>query len=206
MVCLLNKSWRTILKNFNLWSTNIVVVDDFIEDSSLRESLKQESLIGSTVQGQNTTGLSSAQYQVQSMVKGVVINYCHDNNIDYSNLKFGNLQKGCLHKYDESMVSNHLYEPHNDMVEGSFVTAIYYIDSSYEETLWCGGELTLYKHLTFADYPQNIINILPKPNRLIIFPGFTTHRVKPYFGDKPRTSLVFGWNVDEPTPCEVITI
>jgi len=205
-VYLLNKFWRIILQNFNLWSTNIVVMDNFIEDNVLRETLNKESLINKTVQGQNIIGLSSAQYQVQSMVKSIVINYCADNNIDYSNLKFGNLQKGCLHKYDESMVSNHLYEPHNDMVEGSFITAIYYVDSAYEDGNWCGGELTLYKHLTFADYPQNIINILPKPNRLIIFPGFTTHRVKPYFGNKPRTSLVFGWNVDKPTPSKVITI
>ena len=34
---------------------------------------------------------------------------------------------------------------------------------------------------------------------LIIFPGFLTHRVKPYFGEKPRTSLVLGWKVkDQP--------
>jgi hypothetical protein len=194
------------LQNFNLWSTNIVIIDNFIEDIILCETLKEESLIVKTVQGQNIAGLTSSQYQVECMVKSIVINYCTDNNIDYSSLKFGNLQKGCLHKYDESMVSNHLYEPHNDMVEGSFITAIYYVDSAYEESHWCGGELTLYKHLTFADYPQNIINILPKPNRLIIFPGFTTHRVKPYFGDKPRTSLVFGWNVNEPISSKVITI
>ena len=33
-------------------------------------------------------------------------------------------------------------------------------------------------------------------NRLIIFPGFLTHRVKPYFGQKPRISLVLGWKVN----------
>ena len=56
-----------------------------------------------------------------------------------------------------------------------------------------------YKNLTFAEYPNNAVNILPKQNRLIIFPGFLTHRVKPYFGEKPRTSLVLGWKVkDQP--------
>jgi hypothetical protein len=193
-------------KIYNLWTTSIEVFDDFITNQSVIQQLQKESFINTTILGQNTFGLTDAQMQLYKAVSMVVMNYCVNNNIDYSNLKFGNLQKGCLHKYDESMVSNHLYEPHNDMVEGSFITAIYYVDSAYEDGNWCGGELTLYKHLTFADYPQNIINILPKLNRLIIFPGFTTHRVKPYFGNKPRTSLVFGWSVDEPKQVKVLTI
>lgn len=192
--------------NLNLWSSNITVLDDYIQDEQLRESLRQESLITKTVQGQNTDNLSPAQVQIMSIVKASVINYCIETDIDYNSLEFGNLQRGCLHKYDESMVSNHLYEPHHDMVEGAFITALYYVDSSWGEGTWVGGELTIYKHLTFADYPENILNILPKPNRLIIFPGFLTHRVKPYFGDKPRTSLVFGWSVNEPKQVKVITI
>lgn len=192
--------------NLNLWSSNITVLDDYIQDEALRESLRQESLISKTVQGQNTDNLTPSQEQIASIVKTSVVNYCIENDIDYNSLEFGNLQRGCLYKYDESMVSNHLYEPHHDMVEGAFVTALYYVDSSWSEEKWVGGELTLYKHLTFADYPENIVNILPKPNRLIIFPGFLTHRVKPYFGDKPRTSLVFGWAVDEPKQVKVITI
>ena len=55
----------------------------------------------------------------------------------------------------------------------------------------------------FAEYPNNAINILSKQNRFIIFPGFLTHRVKPYFGEKPRTSIVLGWAVkdaEETTP------
>jgi hypothetical protein len=192
--------------NLSIWSTNITVIDDFVLDENLIATLKQESLIPKTVEGQNKQSLSLAQMQIKAMVNTAVINYCIENEIEYSNLEFGNLQRGCLNKYDESMVSNHLYEPHHDMVEGAYVTALYYVDSDWSEDRWVGGELTLYKQLTFADYPENIINILPKPNRLIIFPGFVTHRVKPYFGDKPRTSLVFGWSVDEPKRSKVITI
>lgn len=192
--------------NLELWSTNVTIIDDFVQEEGLVSTLKQEALIPKTVEGQNKQSLSLAQMQVKAMVNTAVINYCIQNDIEYSNLEFGNLQRGCLYKYDESMVSNHLYEPHHDMVEGAYITALYYVDSAWSEDKWVGGELCLYKHLTFADYPENILNILPKPNRLIIFPGFVTHRVKPYFGDKPRTSLVFGWSVDEPKRVEAITV
>lgn len=192
--------------DFKLWSNNVTILDNYVQDEALCEALKAESLIDKTVQGQNKEGLSVAQLEILSMVKTSVINYCVENEIDYNLLKFGNLQRGCLNKYDESMVSNHLYEPHHDIAEGAYVTALYYVDSAYEEGKWCGGELTIYKHMSFVDYPENIINILPKPNRLIIFPGFLTHRVKPYFGDKPRTSLVFGWTVDEPKRVNALTV
>jgi hypothetical protein len=192
--------------NLSLWSTNITVLDDYVQDESLCNALKQESLIAKTVEGQNRKDLTIAQLEIKAMVSASVINYCLENEIDYNLLRFGNLQRGCLNKYDESMVSNHLYEPHHDIAEGAYVTAIYYVDSDWTEDKWVGGELTVYKHMSFVDYPENIVNILPKPNRLIIFPGFVTHRVKPYFGDKPRTSLVFGWSVDEPKQVKVITV
>jgi hypothetical protein len=182
---------------FNLWTTQVEVIDNFVSDLSLYEKLKEESVIGKTIEGQDTHSMTVAQSELSKLVIAVVMNYCIENNIDYDNLNLNDLQKGCLYKYDQSKVGNHLYEPHHDMAEGGYVTAIYYVDSSYVEGKWVGGELTIYKHLTFADYPQNSINILPKQNRLIIFPGFCVHRVKPYFGDKPRTSLVFGWAVKD---------
>jgi len=190
----------------SLWSVNIQVIDNFVEDANLYEALKQESIIQKTVQGQNTFGLTKAQQTISSMVNSALINYCLETDIDYNTLEMTNLQKGCLYKYDEKMVSNHLYEPHHDIAENAFVSAIYYIDSDWKENKWVGGELTLYKHMTFVDYPENIVNILPKQNRLIIFPGFITHRVKPYFGNKPRTSLVFGWKVEDAKESKVITI
>lgn len=192
--------------DFSLWTTKINVIDNFVEDANLYEALKQESVITKTVQGQNIFELSAAQNNITLLVKSAVINYCVAADIDYNLLKMTNLQKGCLYKYDEKMVSNHLYEPHHDIAENAFVSAIYYIDSDWCENKWVGGELTLYKHMTFVDYPENIVNILPKQNRLIIFPGFITHRVKPYFGDKPRTSLVFGWKVEDAKESKVITI
>lgn len=187
-------------QKFNLWATDVHVIDNFVENTKVYNQLKDESLIEKTIEGQDTYSMTSAQDELCKLVSMVVMNYCLENNIDYDNLNLNDLQKGCLYKYDQSKVGNHLYEPHHDIAEGSYITAIYYIDSSYEADKWVGGELTIYKHLTFADYPQNSINILPKQNRLIIFPGFCVHRVKPYFGDIPRTSLVFGWSVKDGQP------
>ncbi len=179
----------------------VCVYDDYIDDINLIESLKKESFIDKTIAGQDS--FSESQEKLYKIVNATFINYCVENNIDFNSLNFGNLQKGCLKKYNEKMVYNHLYEPHHDMVERSYITAIYYIDSSFDNINWVGGELTLYKNLTFAEYPSNTINVLPKQNRLIIFPGFLVHRVKPYFGEKPRTTLVFGWNVETPTDKEL---
>ena len=181
------------------FTDTIEILDNFLLDKILIDQLKKESDIVSTIQGQDNFNLTSSQQLFLLSAKKIVVNYCYQNNIDFNNLEMSNFQKGNLHKYEQTKVSNHLYEPHNDMVEGSFITAIYYIDSDYNEEIWTGGELTVYKNLTFAEYQNNAVNILPKQNRLIIFPGFLTHRVKPYFGEKPRTSLVLGWKVkDQP--------
>lgn len=183
----------------------IEIVDNFLEDKKLIDDLKEESKIPTTIQGQDTSNFTKSQEQFLDIVNRVIVNYCHENDVDYNNLKFSNLQKGNLEKYDQSKVSNHLYEPHHDMVESSYLTAIYYISSDYSSTNWVGGELSIYKSLTFAEYPHNTVNILPKQNRLIIFPGFLVHRVKPYFGNNPRTSLVLGWKIkDQPKVLPII--
>ena len=191
--------------DFKLWNSTVTVLDNFVGEDILQQ-LRKEAFIEKTVEGQNEHKLTEAQQTILNMVTAMVINYCVETGIDYNLLKFSNLQKGCLRKYDESMVTNHLYEPHHDMVEQSYITAIYYINSSYNKDTWVGGELAIYKQLTFADYPENTINILPKQNRLIIFPGFLVHRVKPYFGDIPRTSLVFGWKVIDPQLLKALII
>jgi hypothetical protein len=184
----------------------IEVIDNIIEDKNLINDLKGESTIPSTIKGQDIFNLTNPQKKFYEIASKLVINYCFQNNINFDNLKLSNFQKGNLQKYDHSKVSNHLYEPHHDMVESSFITAIYYIDSDYNDKTWTGGELTIYKNLTFAEYPNNAINILSKQNRFIIFPGFLTHRVKPYFGEKPRTSIVLGWSVKDAEEISPIVI
>ena len=183
----------------------IEIVDNFLDDKKLINDLKEESKITNTIEGQDTFNFTEPQNIFCDLVNKVIVNYCFENDVEYDNLKFSNLQKGNLHKYDHSKVTNHLYEPHHDMVESSYITAIYYIDSDYSAEKWVGGELAIYKSLTFAEYPHNTVNVLPKKNRLIIFPGFLTHRVKPYFGDNPRSSLVLGWKIkDQPKALPII--
>lgn len=185
---------------------SISIYDNFIDDINIIDSLKIESVITKTISGENHYELTSAQDYIYNMVKTAVINYCAENDIDYNKLEFNNFQKGMLKKYDQEMVSNHLYEPHHDIAEGGYITALYYIDSDYSEEKWVGGELAIYEKLSFVDYPGNTVNVLPKQNRLVIFPGFFVHRVKPYFGDKPRTSIVMGWGAEDSVKGKVITL
>ncbi len=193
-------------QSFILWPTRIEVIDNFIEDVNVVNQLKEESIINTVISGQDTSNMSWAQSELMSMVDRSVMTYCAESNIDYNSLALNDMQKGCLYPYSESMVGNHLYEPHHDIAENGFITAIYYINSDWTTETWVGGELCIYKQLTFSDYPENSINILPKSNRLIIFPGYLVHRVKPYFGKNPRTSMVMGWRVNEPTNNNVMIV
>lgn len=186
-----------MLQKINNFSSSIYIYDNFIDDKSLVDQLKVESIQDKTVNGQDTFHLTEAQKTIYEMAKAVVYSYCFENGIDFTQINFNNFQKGMLRKYDESMVTNHLYEPHHDIAEGGYITALYYVDSDYSPEKWVGGELAIYEKLSFVDYPGNTVNILPIPNRLIVFPGFYIHRVKPYFGDKPRTSIVMGWGVND---------
>ena len=188
------------------FTDTINVFDDFLTDKVLINKLKKESKIDTTIKGQDTFNFTPCQKEFSKIANATLINYCLSNNIDYNNLELSNFQKGRLKKYDKSSVTNHLYEPHHDQVEGAFISAIYYIDSDYTPEKWVGGELSIYKNLTFAEYPNNTINIEPIPNRLIMFPGFLVHRVKPYFGENPRTSLVLGWQVKDQPKTEPIWI
>lgn len=188
------------------FTDTINVFDDFLTDKELINQLKEESKIDTTIKGQDTFNFTPCQKEFHKIANATLINYCLSNNIDYNNIELSNFQKGRLKKYDKSSVTNHLYEPHHDQVEGAFISAIYYIESDYTLDKWVGGELSIYKNLTFAEYPNNTINIEPIPNRLIMFPGFLVHRVKPYFGDNPRTSLVLGWEVKDQPKTEPIWI
>ena len=188
------------------FTDTINVFDDFLTDKELINQLKEESKIDTTIKGQDTFNFTPCQKEFHKIANATLINYCLSNNIDYNNIELSNFQKGRLKKYDKSSVTNHLYEPHHDQVEGAFISAIYYIESDYTPEKWVGGELSIYKNLTFAEYPNNTINIEPIPNRLIMFPGFLVHRVKPYFGENPRTSLVLGWQVKDQPKTEPIWI
>ena len=197
---------ESVTMHIKTWTTHVYVLDDYLTNTTLINQLKHESTIQTTVEGQDHSNQSDAQKELLRHVTPIVITYCEELGIDFNNLEFTNMQKGHLHRYDSDSVHQHLYEPHHDMVERGYITALYYVDSDYSDDKWVGGELTLYKDLSFVEYPHNTITILPKPNRLAIFPGFLVHRVKPYFGDRPRTSIVMGWCVDDPAYNQSIVI
>jgi hypothetical protein len=186
-----------MLQKIENFSNSICIYDEFIENKNLIKKLKAESKIKDTIAGQDIFNFTPAQKEFHDLINPIVLLYCIENNIDIGVIELNNFQKGMLKKYDQSMVTNHLYEPHHDIAEGGYITALYYVDSDYSEEKWVGGELAIYEKLSFVDYPGNTINILPKPNRLILFPGFYVHRVKPYFGKNPRTSIVMGWGVKD---------
>jgi hypothetical protein len=130
-------------------------------------------------------------------LNALLYNYCEAKGTDADRLLLRNFQMGSLKAYCKELMNENLYEPHDDIGEKYFVAAIVYINSEYTDENWIGGELTMYKNTTYLDYPNNITNIKPLRNRVVFFPGYYVHRVKPYFGKDPRQTLVFGWEIDD---------
>jgi Rps23 Pro-64 3,4-dihydroxylase Tpa1-like proline 4-hydroxylase len=192
--------------NYTLWKTNLLIEENFFANNIHRQFVEYDSLQSTTVKGMDSEEFAKQFSSELNLIEAVMFNYAIDMGIDPSNVELSNIQFGKLTKYNKDHVGSHLYEPHHDMVEQSIISAIYYIDSDYsDDGAWVGGELCLYNELTFASYPTNSVNILPKSNRLVMFPGFLTHRVKPYFGERPRRTIVFGWKVKN-QPCHAPTV
>lgn len=191
-----------------LWSTNIHVHDDFLTDQSVIDEIRANAEIPNYfVTTEEKNALNPSLQALIDQAKFAVMNYCIDVGIDINDLKMNNIQRNYMRTYNEDTVNTYLYEPHDDIAEGGFITCLYYIDSDFKEDgPWVGGELCIHNHLTFAYYHKNVVNINPKPNRLVIFPGYKVHRVKPYFGKKPRAAVTIGWTVDKIPKQEPITI
>jgi hypothetical protein len=134
---------------------------------------------------------------VWPMVQNQMYHYCAGREIDAERVNLCNFQLASLPPYDESMANENFYEPHDDIAERYWAVTIVYCTSEYTDDNWVGGELAIYKNTTYLNYPQNIINIKPYRNRMVMFPGYYMHRIKPYFGKLPRQSLVYGWEIDD---------
>lgn len=193
-----------MIQHLKLWPVPVTVVDNVVTDADLLEELRAEPSATTSVKGLNATirnvdldRMTAAEQKIMSLVSSLVVAHCIENDIDVNNIEFSNFVKSYVYEYNQSSISNYSYEPHHDMVERNYITACFYLDSAWDGIKWCGGELALYREMTFATYPSNTINIEPRPNRLAIFPGYMTHRIKPYFGTKPRTTLVFAWSLPD---------
>lgn len=195
-------------KKLSLWSTEIRVYDNFLTDQNVIDEIKANAEIKDYfVTTERKQSMNPALQTLLDQATMAVMAYCYEIGIEYTDLKFNNMQRNYMRTYDENTVNTYLYEPHDDIAEGGFITCLYYIDSDYKEDgPWVGGELCIHNHLTFAYYHKNVININPKPNRFVIFPGYKTHRVKPYFGKTPRAAVTMGWTVERIPKEEPITI
>jgi len=183
------------------FSKDILLVEDGVFDTTLLTSIS--NYISEQFVNYNDTYLTVDSRlfpfvnQVLPTLNALLYNYCDYKKVDASRLKLRNFQMGNLKAYSKELMNENLYEPHDDIGEKYYVAAIVYINSEYTDENWIGGELTLYKNTTYLDYPNNITNVRPLKNRVVFFPGYYVHRVKPYFGKQPRQTIVFGWEIDD---------
>lgn len=133
--------------------------------------------------------------KIWPMVRNQLYHYCALHNEDIDRVELCNFQLSSLPYYNKDMATENFYEPHDDIAERYWAVTIIYGSSEYTDENWVGGELAIYKNTTYLNYPNNIINIKPYRNRMIMFPGYYMHRIKPYFGTKPRQGLVYGWEI-----------
>jgi Rps23 Pro-64 3,4-dihydroxylase Tpa1-like proline 4-hydroxylase len=183
------------------FSKDILLVEDDVFDSALITEIS--NYITENFKSHNDVYLSLDTREFKLLDKilptlnALLYNYCEAKGVDADRLSLRNFQMSSLKAYCKELMNENLYEPHDDIAEKFFVAAIVYIDSEYTDDNWTGGELSLYKNTTYLDYPNNITNIKPLSNRVVFFPGYYVHRVKPYFGKDPRQTLVFGWEIDD---------
>jgi hypothetical protein len=170
--------------------------DDFLPremHAQLREFLHLE------FKRQNTYPLINFPHQnlppelgaFSSMMLAAFHEYCAAASLDITQFELNNFQVHSVPKYSRQMSNEHIMEPHHDLGEGGYTAIVYYVDfdESDSDEHFVGGELALYSELSSMEYPTGIIHVQPKENRLAMFPARVVHRVKPYFGDKPRMTI-----------------
>jgi hypothetical protein len=134
---------------------------------------------------------------VKFRIDACVYAYCEDIGIDADRLQMDNFQVANFRAYNQTNWQNPFWEPHEDIAENYFLACILYIRSEYTEQNWAGGELSIYKNFTALDWPHNAVHIRPFSNRLVMFPGYLVHKIRPYFGTTDRQSMVFGYSIQE---------
>lgn len=134
---------------------------------------------------------------VEPIIKGAVYDYCNSIAVDADRLELTNFQIANFRRYGADSWNNPFWEPHEDIAENYFLACILYIRSDYSEQNWAGGELSIYKNFTALNWPDNAVHIRPFTNRLVLFPGYLVHKIRPYFGSNDRQSMVFGYKIAE---------
>lgn len=178
-----------------LWQTNLLVLDNFlpkeyfhsVRDYVLAEYARQKKYPVLALEHKSVM-LELAAWK--HITDGAFVEYAERAGLEWEMFDWTNLQALWIDKYNEQYHNEHVMEPHNDLAEGGHVAIVYYLQSEVSTPeKFVGGELAIYKALTYAEYPEGIVHIAPIPNRLIMFPALLYHRIKPYFGDTPRVCL-----------------
>lgn len=191
----------TILK---LWPTCVSIKENFLPAA---EHLKLRTFVNDEFIRQGThplinwdhTNLPDRMSVFSTFMFAAFHEYCVESGLDIELFELGNIQCHSVPKYNKKMSHEHIMEPHHDLGEGAYVAMVYYVDFDEDETEehFVGGELTLYNELSSMEYPEGIIHIQPKENKVSFFPARVVHRVKPYFGNKPRITIAALFNKEK---------
>lgn len=179
-----------------LWPTHVMVQDDLLT-TQMHADLK--AYLFAEFKRRNSYPLISFPHNdlppelkpFTSIMLAAFHEYCTAANMDITQFDLSNFQVHCVPEYNRQMANEHIMEPHHDLGEGGYTAIVYYVnfDETDSEEHYVGGELTLYKELSSMEYPDGIMHVQPKENRLAMFPARIVHRVKPYFGKIPRMTI-----------------
>lgn len=184
----------------SLWPTHIQIEDNFLPET---EFLKLKSFMFSEFKKQNKFPLINFDQErlpqeVQIFNRSlfsVFELYCQQAKENSNQFSLGNFQVHQVTKYNEALSHEHIMHTHHDQAEGGYFAITYYLNvADLANGEYLGGELAIYKNATSADYPDGIVYIKPKENRLVIFPAFLNHVVRPYFSDNPRMTIAILMN------------
>lgn len=188
----------TILK---LWPTCVLIKENLLDTEDIVQLrayiMKEFELKGNRILINFDHSNMPKEFGVfKAYMMASFYEYCNEADLDPSQFDLGNVQCHSVPKYNKKMSHEHIMEPHHDLGEGAYVAMVYYLDFDENETEehFVGGELTLYRELSSMDYPEGIVHIQPKENKLAMFPARIVHRIKPYFGDKPRITIATLFN------------
>jgi Rps23 Pro-64 3,4-dihydroxylase Tpa1-like proline 4-hydroxylase len=179
-----------------LWPTQVLVEENFLPT---QEHEKIRNFMYSEFKRQGTFPLVNFDHvNVPDELKFFVTymtmafhTYCVEANLPLEEFDLTNIQAHSIPKYNKQLSHEHIMEPHHDIGEGAYLAVVYYVDFDENETdhHFVGGELAIYRELSSMDYPDGIVHVKPKENKIAMFPARLVHRLKPYFGDKPRITI-----------------
>ena len=178
-----------------LWQTNLLVMDGFlpmecfhnVRNYVLEEYRRQQKY--PMLELNHKTPAPELNVWKQ-FTDNAFLQYADRAGLSWNMFEWTNLQASWIETYNEKYHNEHILEPHHDLAEAGHVAIVYYIQAELSTPeRFVGGDLAIYKALTYAEYPEGIVHVRPIPNRLIMFPALLYHRVKPYFGDTPRVAL-----------------